>query len=241
MTPVALLLICLGGLIGGFVAGISGFAFGMVSIVFWLHAIEPGALAPLVVACSLIVQGYSLGTIRRGFDLGRLWPFLLGGAVGVPIGIALLGTLDGRLFRDVVGSFLVLYGGFMLLAKSMLRITGGGRLADAACGFTGGLMGGFAGLPGPPPTIWTALRGWSRDEQRGVFQPFNAAMHVFALCGFASRGLLTGAVGLLVLICLPPVFAGAWAGVRLYEHIDEALFRRIVLALLLVSGLMLVI
>jgi uncharacterized membrane protein YfcA len=240
MTLVALTLIVMGALLAGFVSGLSGFAFGMVSIAFWLHAIEPAALAPLVVACSLIVQGYSLGTIRRGFDLARLWPFLVGGVIGVPLGIALLGTLDARLFRLIVGGFLVVYGGGMLLLRGLPLIRAGGRLADGACGFMGGFMGGFAGLPGPPPTIWTALRGWSRDQQRGVYQPFNAAMHVFALGGFASQGLITAAVGILLLICLPAVFAGAWAGLRLYDRVDDALFRRIVLVLLLVSGLTLV-
>ncbi len=241
MTLLAIALIALGALVAGFVSGLSGFAFGMVSVAFWLHVIEPAALAPLVVACSLIVQGYSLSTVRRGFDLGRLWPFLLGGALGVPIGIALLGSLDHRLFRIVVGGFLVIYAGTMLLLRTMPKISGGGRLADAACGFTGGLMGGFAGLPGPLPTIWTALRGWSREQQRGIFQPFNAAMHVFALGGFASQGLLTQGVGILLLICLPAVFAGAWLGMRLYDRVDDVQFRRIVLVLLLVSGLTLVI
>ncbi|MBI1775717.1 MAG: sulfite exporter TauE/SafE family protein [Proteobacteria bacterium] len=240
MTLFALALIALGALVACFVSGLSGFAFGMVSVAFWLHVIEPAALAPLVAACSLIVQGYSLGTIRRGFELGRLSPFILGGAFGVPVGIALLGSLDHGLFRTLVGGFLVLYATTMLLVRTRPRITAGGRIADAVCGFTGGLMGGFAGLPGPPPTIWTALRGRSRDEQRGVFQPFNAAMHVFALGGFASQGLLNAAVGILVLICLPAVFAGAWLGLRLYDRVDDAQFRRIVLILLLISGLTLV-
>src|SRR5262245_5366398 len=115
MTLIAILLISLGALVAGFVSGLSGFAFGMVSIGFWVHVIEPAALAPLVVVHSLIVQTYSLGTVRRGFDLGRLWPFLVGGALGVPVGIALLGTLDAHLFRVLVGGFLVIYGSTMLL------------------------------------------------------------------------------------------------------------------------------
>src|SRR5260221_11406878 len=113
--------------------------------------------------------------MRRGFVLARLWPFLLGGAIGVPAGIALLGSLDAHLFRIVIGSFLMIYGATMLMLRSLPKVHAGGRLADAACGFTGGVMGGFAGLPGPPPTIWTAPRGLSPDRQRRLFQLCNAA------------------------------------------------------------------
>src|SRR5258708_23624257 len=127
MTLLAIALIALGALVAGFVSGLSGFAFGMVSVAFWLHVIEPAALAPLVVACSLIVQGYSLSTVRRGVDLGRLWPFLLGGALGLPVGIALLGSLDHPPFPIAGGGFLVPDAGTMRLLPPQPITPGRGR------------------------------------------------------------------------------------------------------------------
>jgi uncharacterized membrane protein YfcA len=41
----------------------------------------------------------------------------------------------------------------------------------------------------------------------------------------------------LFLIGLPAVLVGTWAGLRLYGRLDEASFRRVVLAVLLLSGL----
>ena len=66
-------------------------------------------------------------------------------------------------------------------------VTGGGRLADAAAGFTGGVMGGMASLSGPAPLIWAQLRGWGKDEQRGVNQPFNMSVLFLALVSAANR------------------------------------------------------
>jgi len=49
-----------------------------------------------------------------------------------------------------------------------------GRTADGAIGFAGGILGrGLAGLSGALPTVWATLRGWGKDERRGVFQAFN--------------------------------------------------------------------
>src|SRR6266487_3872163 len=37
-------------------------------------------------------------------------------------------------------------------------------------GFAGGILGGLAGLSGVLPTLWASVRGWGKDERRGVFQ-----------------------------------------------------------------------
>lgn len=39
---------------------------------------------------------------------------------------------------------------------------------------------------------------------------------------------------------LPPVLAATWFGLKLYGKLDETAFRKIVLALLLISGIALV-
>src|SRR3546814_5128610 len=69
------------------------------------------------------------------------------------------------------------------------------RVADAAVGFGGGVLGGFAGLSGILPTIWCSLRRWPKDRQRSVFQLFNSAMHIVTLSVYATQGRLTAEVG----------------------------------------------
>jgi uncharacterized protein len=66
-------------------------------------------------------------------------------------------------------------------------------------------------------------------------------------CAFLMTGLRLGGTGLnggetlsLFLIGLPLLFAGTWVGLRLYARLDEANFRKVVLGLLLISGLALV-
>jgi uncharacterized membrane protein YfcA len=61
-------------------------------------------------------------------------------------------------------------------------------------------------------------------------------------------GLWLGGMGLvgaetlhLFVIGLPVLLAGTWVGLRLYARLDEAGFRKVVLILLLISGLSLVV
>ena len=44
----------------------------------------------------------------------------------------------------------------------------------------------------------------------------------------------------LFLFGLPVLLVGTWLGMKLYGHLNEAMFRRVVLVLLLVSGATLV-
>jgi uncharacterized membrane protein YfcA len=85
------------------------------------------------------------------------------------------------------------------------------------------------------------LRGWPRDEQRATFQPIG--VWVFLMTGLWLSGMgLVGADTLrLFVIGLPLLLAGTWVGLRLYARLDEAGFRKVVLGLLLISGLGLVV
>lgn len=230
------LIVGAGALVAGFVSGLAGFGTGLVALGFWLHAIEPLLAAPLVVICSVVGQLQATAFLRRGVRVARLWPFLAGGLLGVPLGAAVLGAVEVATFRAGVGVFLILYAGVMLGLRELPVVAWGGRAADGAVGLLGGIMGGIAGLSGPLPTLWCGLRGWSKDAQRGVYQPYNLAVLGFTLGVYAVQGVVTARVLELALICLPMTLLGVWLGLRSYGRLDDRQFRRLVLWLLLASG-----
>src|SRR5215471_18680448 len=90
------------------VTGIAGFAFGLIAAAVWLHILTPLQTATLIIAFGLVVQGISVWKLRRALRWSRLWPFLLGGALGVPIGVAILGWARPEYIRLAIGIVLVL-------------------------------------------------------------------------------------------------------------------------------------
>lgn len=218
-------------------SGLAGFAFALIASGIYLHLLEPAAAVALVLSGSLAAQAVTILRVRGGIVWARLWPFLLGGIVGVPLGTALLDRLDPVAFRFVIGLFLVGYSAFMLLVRHPPRIVFGGRAADGAVGLVGGVLGGLAGLSGALPTVWCGLRGWPKDEQRGVYQPFIVAMQGLALVTLLIATPVASGTWWLFLLCLPALLLGALLGVALYKRVDDAGFRRIVLVLLLASGI----
>ena len=156
---------------GALVAGLSGFAFGLVVSAIWLYILNPLQTATLIIAFGLIVQGYSVWKLRGALDWRKLWPFVVGAALGVPVGVGILTWANPAHVRMGVGAFLVLYSLYALLRPAIPKVEAGGATADASIGFLNGVLGGITGLAGILVTIWCGLRGWPKDVQRTVFQP----------------------------------------------------------------------
>lgn len=234
------LVVLAGAFLGGFVSGLAGFGTGLVALGIWLHVLEPAVAATLVVLCSVVAQVQTIRTVWHAIDLRRAWPMLVAGLAGVPLGTTLVTRLDPAAFRLGMGVLLLGFSACMLLGRLQPRLAWGGRTADAAVGLGGGVLGGLAGLSGPLPTMWATLRGWGKDERRGVFQAFNLAVLGAALASHAAAGLLTAELGRAALAALPGTLAGAWLGARAYRRLSDQRFHEVVLGLLGLSGFALV-
>lgn len=234
------LVVLAGGFVGGFVSGLAGFGTGLVGLGLWLQVLPPVPASVLVVVCSVASQAQTIPVIWHAIDRARLWPMLAAGLVGVPVGAHLLADVDPAVFRLCVGLFLVGFSLFMLLVRVRRRLVWGGRLADAAVGLAGGVLGGLAGLSGPLPTVWATLRGWGKDERRSVFQTFNLVILLAALVSYVATGVLGRSIGWLLLVALPGTVVGSWIGVRAYGVLSDRVFHKVVLVLLLLSGMILV-
>ncbi|CAB3847087.1 sulfite exporter TauE/SafE family protein [Achromobacter sp. CF-sbj1-Ac2-l] len=230
------LLITGGALAGGLVSGLTGFGTGLTALPIWLLTLPPALASPLVILCSVVSQVQTLPSIWHAIDLRRTAPFVAGGLLGVPVGVAILPHVPPRLFQGGLGLLLMTLCTVLLL-NGHYRLPRTSRLADGLVGLGGGLLGGIAGLSGPLPTLWAGLQGWSKDERRAVFQSFNLSILAVALVSQAVSGYLTGEVMSLVWRALPGTLVGAWLGRRLYHRVNVEVFNRIVLLVLLVAGI----
>jgi len=235
-----LALVAGGAFLAAVVIGSAGFAFAIVVTGIWIYVMPPQAIVLLAATCAMLVHTVNIWQYRRNIEFGLLWPFLAGALLGVPMGVLALTRVDTVLFRHLFGAFMIAYAAYMLARPRLpvVRIKGlGSVLADGAIGWLGGVLGGLAMLQGPPPTIWCQLRGWDKRRARFVYQPYIGftailVMMVVGLNVEVDRARL----GWYLVACLPALAAGLWIALRVFEWISEERFRRLVLLLILVSG-----
>src|SRR5256712_5934155 len=112
---------------------------------------------------------------------------------------------------------LLLFAPALFCTRKPMAIRCGGRIADAGVGFAGGILGGLAGLSGPLPTLWASVRGWTKDQRRGVFQIFNGSVLGAALLLQIVSGFVKPEVFWLALLAMPGTLIGARLGMRTYQ------------------------
>src|SRR5215470_12696548 len=235
MPPFAYALLLFGALAGGFISGLAGFGTALMALGIWLYILPPSIAVPLVLICSVVAQSSTFPSMWKSFDLTLVWPFLIGGLLGVPIGTMLVAHADPHVFKLTVGILLLVFPTALYFSAPM-AFDFGGRIADGIIGFIGGILGGLAGLSGPPPILWASIRGWGKDERRGIFQTFNTSVLFAALCVQAASGMLARDVIWLAVLTFPATVLGSWLGARLYHALSDRNFRDVVLGLLFLSG-----
>jgi len=217
------------------ISSIAGFAFSaLAGAALAQLSLAPTEAVEIMLVCSIAIQAYSVAALGGSIDWRRLAPFLAGGAVTVPVGIALLTRSSAAAFSLGLGVLLVAYGGYMLLRKSEIVVQGN-RLADAAIGAVGGVTGGLAAFPGAFVTVWCGMRGWTKDEQRAVFQPYILAMQLVALALLHSS-VPAAPSRPSALILVPTAMLAAHLGIAVFRKLSNRQFNYMVYGLLIAAG-----
>jgi uncharacterized protein len=233
-------LLFVGAFAGGFVSGLAGFGTALMALGIWLYVLPPSLAVPLVLICSVVAQTATLPSMWRSFDFSLIWPFIIGGLAGVPLGVILIAHADPHQFKLGFGLFLLVFPVVLYFERTPMAFGFGGKPADTLIGFLGGILGGLAGLSGPLPILWASVRGWGKTERRGIFQVFNWTILLTALLLQVASGLVKIELVWLALLAFPGTVFGAWLGTRVYHALSDRNFRDVVLGLLFLSGVTLV-
>ena len=238
-----LLVLITGALAGSLTFGVAGFSFGIVASAIWLQAFAPASIVALVVVIPLVMNLVLLPHFRSHFAWRRTFPFAIGSTLGVPLGALALAHLDADTVRLAIGAVLVAYAVVALRLPGELRVRLPGSLApaaDATVGFVGGVMGGTSGLSIIVPALWWSARGWSKDEQRAIAQPFGMYTHVVTIACFAGLVGIREDTSRLLAWALPFALLGMFLGLKVFRRMSGRGFNRALLWIALLGGALLV-
>lgn len=227
----------LGAMIAGFVQGLTGFAFALIAMSFWIWVLPPQLAAPLVVFASLWSHIIALGKEQKHqLPFSLVLPYIIAGLIGVPLGTYLLHLIDGNTFKTILGLFLVIWCPTMFFAPVFPRIQVLGKIADGNIGFIGGILGGLGGFCGAAPSAWVMLKNLPKQQQRYILRHFNFAIQLFTIIIYLWQGTIHKVhlpyFALIVLTVSIPALIGA----QMFYKISEKQFKQLVLSLLFASG-----
>ena len=236
-------MICLlaAGLSGGFINGLAGFGTGLFALGWLLQVMPPQQAVAIVVLVSVMISMPGVWKVRKHIRARRQARFLVPALIGMPLGFGLLQSLDMRMLSLLVAVLMLVYGGYFSLRRTLPHISGNWHSVDLGAGFLGGVLGAMAGLSGAVTSMWIALRPWPKAEQRAALQPFNVVILGIMSIRMWRDGIYDLAALQAMLIVLPASLAASLFGLWCFGKMPEGLYSRILIGLMLVSGVVLMV
>jgi len=219
--------------------GLAGFGIGLVSLAFLPYLMAP---AEAIVLMTLYAAVFALAIfvpVRENFAPAPVVDLLIGTVVGTPLGVWALARLPATALDRLIGLMLVIAGALEWRGLAATKLEG--RRWGLGAGVLAGVIGGAVGTPGPPVVLYATTQGWSPPTIKANLQAFFVVNQVVILAGYWWAGLLTREVWRFAAVFAAPAVAGIALGMGLFTRIDPVRFRRIVFALLFVSGLVLLV
>jgi len=222
-------------LVAALVSSIAGFAFSAIAgSALAYFQLDPVNAVRTILVCSFAIQFYAVWKLRASIRWRPVLPLLAGGIATLPLGVWLLLRVNASLYAAGLGVFLVCYGAFVILRRDP-QVSPGKTWSAVVAGALGGITGGLAGLPGVSATIWCSWRGWDKNRQRAVYQPYILVMQLLTLMVLRWQAPVDMQLARDMAL-VPFALFGAIGGLALYQRMTNRHFHMATSALLLASG-----
>jgi len=233
--PVATLVVAIAYLI----RGVAGFGSGLIAVPLLALILPLSVVVPVIAMLDLLASiSHGIGNRRaiRWQEIFTLLPFSL---VGIGMAIYLFKTVDPNLLSMGLAIFVILYSLYNLISENMPA--GFSRLWAMPWGAVGGMINALFGTGGPFYVIYLKLRGLGKDELRASIATILLFDGIGRVSGYAIGGFYSETALILVAAGLPLGALALFVGGHIQTGMSQQTFQRAISALLLVSGIALLI
>ena len=222
--------------LAGITQGLSGFGFALVSVPIMLLVLPPKVIVPIILIHATLIPMFLLYASKAHVEFRRILPLIIASLIGMPLGTYLLLVLDIGLLKISIGAIIALFA--LVLLKGFRMRVKHEKFAVPPVGFISGLLNGSTSMSGPPVVLFLANQETQKHNFRANLLAYFLVLNLLTLPTYFFTGLITAEVIRYAIIFLPAMILGGFAGMKLHHKIDEKLFKKIVLVIVLVSGML---
>jgi uncharacterized protein len=221
-------------LIAGFIFGLTGFGFALISVPVLLLIYDPATVVMLTMVLTIFTCALVILDAWRAMAPRIVFWMLPGAVAGLFAGARVLAFAPADTIKLIAGAVVVTFSVLMLRGISLP----GARhsFAPPVAGGLSGLLATSTGLSSPPAVMLLAAREYPRDSFRVNMSLYFIVINVIGLGTLALQGLLHADQFVVSGILLPVTLAGTMAGAWMSRHVPPQLFRRLTLMLLVLTG-----
>lgn len=235
MTDISMISISLAVVfVSGMLQSLSGFGFCLMAVPVMTMYMGATEVIPVMVILGIALNATVAWRTRRHLELKSIWPLVVTGVAFTPLGTWALKTADDSIIKIAVGAVICAFAALLLggLAFEPRRE----KLILVPIGALSGFLGGGIAFNGPPVVIYLATTGKEKHSFRAKLAGYFLILNLFILPSHFFAGLVTIDSLKLSAMTLPPLLAGVWGGIFIAERISERIFKKIVLVVITITG-----
>lgn len=222
-------------IIAGFFQGLTSFGFALIAMPALSRIISIQEAVPIVVMLSLFTNFLILKDCYRFINLKKIWLLIIASFIAAPFGTYSLVFINGN--------YLKLFTGALIIAVAIILISGkkfvvkNEKMAFVPVGMLSGFLNGSISMSGPPVALFLTNQGANKNEFRANITWYALFLNVFTIITYVYNGLITRNVlantgGLTVSMAI-----GVFIGIKTVNKLNDNLFKRIALVLIIISGI----
>ncbi|MGI6553460.1 MAG: sulfite exporter TauE/SafE family protein [Bacillota bacterium] len=221
-------------MLSGATQALTGFGFVMVSMPFFILVFDPKT----AVGLSLMLSFFSITALMYSVRVDTNWQLvkrISGGAyIGLPLGLLV--------FSRINAVNLKVYASLVILLMSLLSLKNYSFKFEpeqaekyvVPTGIISGILSGSVGMSGPPIALFLSSLDVEKEEFRATTLAFFLLLHPSSFIPMFALGSLPLHTAKIALYLIPFVFTGMFIGRKLFNHISNTLFKKIVLVFLII-------
>ena len=226
-------------LFAGFVKGAVGFAMPLIMVSGFTSIMDPAvAVAAIIlpIVVSNVVQTFRTGLGPAIEAMRSVWRYLLAVCAAIAVFAQFVPHIDPQVFYLILGVPVVAISLVQLLGVRIFIPPRHRGWAEWVAGLVSGMLGGLAGTWGPTTILYLLAIDTPKVRQIVVQGVIYGAGSFTLLAAHLASGVLNTSTAPLSAALVLPALGGVWLGFQLQDRLDQARFRKAVLAVLIVTG-----
>lgn len=230
-----LLIACFIIFISAMVQGATSFGFSLIALPLLGLLFPLKVVVPTLVALSLFLNIIIFMQLKIKPQIKDLLILGVFAILTIPLGVKLLLVMDESLLKLIVSILLIIVS--ILMLKGVKIEMKNKKLSYAIAGVFSGILNGAVSLSGPPIVILLANEGKDKNSFRSSLTFLFILLNIYTLALYTFSGLLLDPALYKMSLLIPFMIIGSIFGIYLGNKINDETFKKLVLNLLLIMGI----
>ncbi len=219
-----------------FVRGVAGFGNALILAPILILIVSPKPVVVINLLLGVVANGVLLPYAFRNMNRRVVMIMAACSLPGIPLGTWVIKIIASSDLKVLIGGLTVFFA--LLIAFGLTPRFRRERLSAGVAGFLSGVLASATSLGGPPAILFMHNQDWGKEVVHATLAVFFFFGCCFSLAALAISGVVDADTMVTAVSFIPAMLIGLGLGMIAFFRIHPDFFRRLSIAVIVVTGVM---